>query len=114
MTALEYAGLPTLDDVAPLTAEDEDCLNELRGVLARHGRLDRFGVALLHRHFDLDEGEILVEECDTTRRTLTTSPRRSEDFPPERRIETVWRFDGHGNRTCVKNCNSGICSHDHQ
>ena len=99
MTALEYAELPTLDGVGPLTTEDERCLDEIRTVLDRHGRLDRFGVTLLHRHFELAEDELLVEECDFEKRCLTTTPRVAAEIPPERRLETVWRFDGRGNRT---------------
>ena len=114
MKTLEYSELSTLDETEPLCGADEACLDEIREVLARHGRLNRFGVTLLHKHFDLAEDEILVEECDEQQRTLTTSPRKASAFPLDRRIETVWRFDGLKGRTCVRNCNKGTCSHVHQ
>jgi hypothetical protein len=74
--------------------KDQPLFDELRGVLAKHGALKRFGVSLLHKHFDVYEGERLVEFCDTKARTLTLRPvtRKLEDG--ESYLETNWRFDG--------------------
>lgn len=39
------------EDVEEFNPEDAALFLELREVLLRHGAVDRFGVALLHRHF---------------------------------------------------------------
>jgi len=50
---VQWSNLRNIDDVQPVNDGDTDCLVEIREVLRRHGKLDRFGVALLHSHFDL-------------------------------------------------------------
>lgn len=54
---------------------------KLKSLIVRHGVTLVFGVALVHRHFDLDEGTILVEKDN---------------------ISAPWRYDGsfakHGGR----------------
>lgn len=46
--ALAYQGLPHIDDVAPFSDADRACLNEVRAVLDRYGKTNRFGICLLH------------------------------------------------------------------
>ena len=65
MSAEEFNALPHIDDIDPLNVGDHKCMEELRDVLEKHGKLSRFGITLLHRHFDLSDGEILVEYTDT-------------------------------------------------
>jgi hypothetical protein len=66
-----------LDEVPPLDDADLDCMNELRDVLARHGRLGRFALQLVHKHFDLGPHEVLVETSDpaTREQRLRVQPR---------------------------------------
>jgi hypothetical protein len=67
---------------------------EVREVLARHGRLDRFGLTLLHSHFDLANDEILVETVDKAGRTLTTRPLSAAATEPGATlVESSWRLD---------------------
>ena len=65
---LQWARLPDLSEVAPLDAADLACIAELRKVLARHQRLERFALHLVHKHFELADGEVLVEYSDPHRR----------------------------------------------
>lgn len=65
----QWAHFPAIEDVKPVSAAEMTVLLEVREVLARNGLLDRFGVTLLHRHFDLAEDEHLVEYTDTAART---------------------------------------------
>ena len=67
------AGLADLVDVPDLDAADLACLDEIRGVLARHGKLKRFAVHLAHRHFPMEADEILIERQDTRVRAQTIS-----------------------------------------
>ena len=61
---MHWSRLRDLRDVAPLDANDLACMAELREVLARHGRLERFALHLVHKHFDLADDEVLVEYSD--------------------------------------------------
>lgn len=61
-------------DLHSLDASDLECFSALRAVLERFGKLDRFGVALLHRHFDLAQGEVLLEKTDVASRTMSLEP----------------------------------------
>lgn len=45
---VQWTRLRDLRDVAPLDAADLACIAELREVLARHGRLQRFALQLVH------------------------------------------------------------------
>jgi hypothetical protein len=85
--------LPDIDDVSPLSANDEPCLREVREVLERHGTLQRFGVTLLHEHFVLSDDEALVEFVDTQERTLTTRPVKRDHPAVTAAVQTSWRLD---------------------
>ena len=82
---------PRFEDCRPLDDDDQEVLDDIRRVLERHGCLDRFGVTLLHRHFDLGPDELLVETVDETERTLTIRP---QVFDAGREVGTAtsWRF----------------------
>ena len=65
---LHWSRLPDLHQVQPLDGNDLVCMAELRAVLARHRRLGRFALHLIHRHFELGEDEVLVEYSDPAKR----------------------------------------------
>lgn len=102
------AGLPHIDSLLPRSADDEACFTELREVLARHGKLDRFGVTLLHHHFAVGTDEVLVEECDVEGRTLVTRPRKLGALGATPAIETNWRLDVKG---VIAACTQ-VCTYD--
>lgn len=85
--------LPDVDDVAPLSNADQPCLTEIRAVLIKHGALQRFGVALLHEHFEVADDEILVETIDVKTRTLTSRPEKLVELSKYNSVETSWRLD---------------------
>lgn len=59
---------------------DATCLAAVREVLEQHGKLSRFGVFLLHRHFKLQESECMLETVDSGARTLTVHPISKDDL----------------------------------
>jgi hypothetical protein len=61
---MQWANLPELHQTAALDESNLNCLEEIRDVLARHGKLAGFAVHLAHRHFELAPGEILIERPD--------------------------------------------------
>lgn len=99
-----YHGLPDIADVIPRSAADDALFAELAEVLSRHGARDRFGVVLLHTHFPIGDGEILVEDTDVLSRTQTIKPVIGR---PARTIETSWRLGPNGE--AITNC---ICPED--
>jgi hypothetical protein len=95
--------LPDIDEVPPLSEADQPCLDEIRAVLVKHDALLRFGVALLHEHFEVADDEILVETIDVASRTLTSRPEKIADLGHYRSVETSWRLD---DRTAMARCTS--------
>jgi hypothetical protein len=91
---MQWAALPDLQDAPPIDDADLACLHELRDVLARHGKLERFAVHLVHRHFDLGEGEVLIERPDPDGRTQHVTVGRLDDEPDAR--PTTWLFAKEG------------------
>ena len=83
--------LPDIHDVAPLGPEDSRCISEIRALLRRHHALERFGLVLLHRHFELAEDEVLVESVDVKKRIIRQTPRKISSVRSG--IQTSWRLD---------------------
>ena len=88
---MQWANLPELHQTATLDDSDLHCLEEIRDVLARHGKLARFAVPLAHRHFKLAPGEILIERPDPDGRTQHVTVGRLDDEPEAR--PTTWLFE---------------------
>jgi hypothetical protein len=80
------------EDMRPMGPTDEPLLADLREVLIRHDALDRFGITLLHRHFDVSEGERLVEVADPLSRKLVIRPERVDADAAESPVATSWSF----------------------
>lgn len=105
--AVQWSKLPNIDVVVPLGEDDQRCLDELRAVLDKHGKLSRFGIALLHRHFEIAKNEILLEFCDPVERTLTTLPVVKTDPRAANTIQTIFRFDDAAGTDCQRYCPTG-------
>lgn len=108
LETVQWSSLVDVDDVQPVDAHDYAVLDEVRQVLAKHGATERFGVCLLHRHFDVAPGEIAVEYTDTQRRISTV---RVESHGPEGDyLQTMWRFgpspEGVTTTVCVRRCSN--------
>ena len=80
VSPMQWNTLPDMDTMeCKLDATDATCLAAVRQVLKDHGKLSRFGLALLHQHFTLRDDECLLETIDVSERTLTVRPvNRSE------------------------------------
>ena len=90
---LQWSRLQDLRDVAPLDDADLACMDELRRVLERHGRLGRFALHLVHRHFDVAPHEVLVEysDADTREQHLRVEARDSAALHDA--VPTTWTLD---------------------
>lgn len=108
LETVQWSSLADVDEVKPVDDHDYMVLAEVRQVLAKHGSTERFGICLLHRHFDVAPGEIAVEYTDTEKRVSTV---RVEAHGPEGDyLQTMWRFgsspEGVTTTVCVRRCNN--------
>ena len=106
---MQWTGLADLPDVPPVDDGDLDCLAEIRDVLARHGKLNRFAVHLAHRHFALGPDEILIERPDPDGRTQHVTVGRLADEPDAR--PTTWLFE-QGRELLLSNAVYCVCVSD--
>jgi hypothetical protein len=78
-----------VESVNPIDATDMACFSDIRKVLERHGKLERFGVTLLHKHFDLRPHEAFLETTDVAKRSMTVQP-HIIDSSDINTIDTQW------------------------
>lgn len=89
--ATQWSQICDMDDIErDLSERDAECFIEIRSVLEKHGLLDRFGIMLLHKHFELQEGECLLETMDRASRTLTVRPVAAQDVAES--VQTQWKL----------------------
>ena len=87
-------------------------LNEVRAVLESHGKLQRFGVSLLHKHFEIAADECLLETVDVQRRELRVRPVPKDALPQA--VKSQWRLvDRSPLQWCEAWCNYSGGTHDH-
>lgn len=92
---MQWAAIPAMGspELRPFSPEDDaECFRELRDVLKRHGALERFGVFLIHKHFDIAEDEQMTECTDHEGRQLVIEPRRTVDIDLDATMPTNWVF----------------------
>ncbi len=100
-------------DVQPRSEQDDALFDELASVLRKHNALDRFGISLLHRHFEIAPGEVLLETTDIPTRVQTVRPVNETEIAGVPYIETSWRLgDGWVAMACV--CVKFGSDHSHQ
>lgn len=107
-------GLHDINDARPLTESDSQMVDEVIAVLRKYDALDRFGLSLLHKHFDISEDEVLMETTDLVERTQLIRPISKSQLENLTYMETAWRLDS-GKAVMGCNCvtDSGT-GHRHQ
>ncbi|ALO95983.1 hypothetical protein SHL15_4900 [Streptomyces hygroscopicus subsp. limoneus] len=88
--------LPRFEEAEGLGPQDAEFVEDLVAVLAKHGNLDRFGLCLLHDHFPLRAGEVLVETNDPVARTLHAHVEKADRTQHAKASQ--WRFVPHDGR----------------
>jgi hypothetical protein len=94
---------PHIDDVRPISETDRRVLAEVAEVLRKHECLDRFGVFLAHKHFELAADEMLVEYTDEAAREQRIVVEKKSAEPAGKFIETSWEFR-HDGITAITVC----------
>lgn len=97
---------PDIDAVSPLSETDKFCLNEIAKVLSQHKLEGRFGITLLHKHFDISDDEIMLETQDRARRELRSAPVKMTSLRDVPFTETQWRVTS-GEIKVVAGCAGG-------
>lgn len=82
-----------LEEIPPLTADDITCFSEIKEVLSKHGKLERFGITLLHKHFNFDKNEVLLETTNKENRSMVLEP-KIIDSSDINTIDTQWYLGG--------------------
>lgn len=91
----DYAGLRDIDatDVGVLGEDDRACLEDLGRYLAATDAWQRFGIWLLHKHFEPCAGEVFVERSIAGPRETETTPIQRSGFGEAGLSTTAIRFD---------------------
>ncbi len=99
-TPTQWNLLPDIADTPRLGDNDRACLNAVRDVIERFGCVERFGVNLLHKHFEMESDEILVEFPNEEARELVTRPVKinllRDDLESAYETQWHWRADKSG------------------
>ena len=113
METVQWASLLDIDSIEPLNDDDAVVLEEIRQVLLRHKKLSRFGICLLHKHFEVAEDEVAIEYTDADRRVSTVVVEKKDALNVQG-IQTVWRLAANGQSMgtmCVRRCGPGGSTH---
>lgn len=113
--AVQWASLNHFEDIDPIGDEDFEVLKEIRDVLDKHNCLDRFGISLLHRHFEIEDDEYAVEYTDEGTRVSEVRIEKMDQVYEQNSVQTMWRFSKEKTNAivrCVLRCQSvGSVSH---
>ncbi len=85
--------MPNINEVECLSESDLELFTELREVLSRHGALKKFGIFLLHQHFEVAPDEVMMERTDVDNRRQLIEPVKIDTLKGKESIETSWRLD---------------------
>ena len=96
---VQWARLKELGDIPPINGSDLECMAEVREILKKHGKNERFGLALLHTHFPMNDCEMLVEETHKDDRKLTIKAMNKEEAHDT--VPTVWMLMDGENRAIL-------------
>ena len=103
LETVQWGTLTHVDEVEPISEKDYKVLEELGAVLGKYGYHNRFGISLIHKHFEVNPGEIAMEETDEEARVSTIKV--VPDSGDANTIGTQWRFGQvPGGPTMVTKC----------
>lgn len=108
LETIQWTTLRDIDDVSPIGDSDFDVLSKIKDVLVEHGCTNRFGVCLLHKHFEVGDDEVAVEYTNPEARISKIVVEERSQQPANNTIQTMWRFQEDGRTrlgtVCVQVC----------
>lgn len=90
---MQWIQIKDLHECDPLGASDIECMKDVRAALEKHGKLDRFALHLIHKHFVIDDDEILVEYSDANSREQFFRVEKIDSCDAKASIPTTWTLD---------------------
>jgi hypothetical protein len=111
--AMQWKPIIDISETEGFTASDAACFAEVRDVLSRYGLLDKYGMSLIHRHFDIEDDECLVEKVDADARTLSVQPMKKADLKPGSTTVTMWRLTT-GEKVAEVGCQCYVSNRGHE
>lgn len=108
LETVHWSTLNDIDDIPPINDTDFEVLAKIKDVLVEHDCTNRFGVCLLHKHFEVGQDEVAVEYTDVEARVSKVVVQQRVDNPDTDTIQTMWRFREDGalgyDTVCEKVC----------
>lgn len=96
MSELHAWDVPHISATIGRMPADDDLFHDLADVLKKHNALNRFGITLLHKHFEIASDEALLETTDVAgRQHLLRTVKRSELVDKDA-VETAWKLGPNG------------------
>ena len=90
-----------------------DVIEKIKAIVLENKLEKEIGVTFLHKHFEIADDEILLEECDEASRTLTIRPvkKTTADAISEKVTQTMYRFDDVYGLGCTQICSPTPSGH---
>lgn len=106
LETVQHKKLLDIDEVEPISDKDYEVLEKVRQILNEYNYTDRFGVVLLHKHFEVEQNEMLIEDTDVKKRISTIKVEKATN-DNSNTIETMWKFgkDISAGTRCMLRCN---------
>ena len=103
---VHWSELPHINNIKEFSLDDAQCLREVYQVLKRYNQHNRFGIALLHKHFEINEDEALLETTNETERTQTIRPIKKSQIAGEENsmMATVVKLSDEDGILSMLNC----------
>jgi hypothetical protein len=92
LETIQHSKLYDIEEVEPISDKDYAVLEEVRAVIEKHNYTDRFGLVLLHKHFNVADDEILMETTDEETRTSIVKAQKADGSEKVNTIQTMWKF----------------------
>jgi hypothetical protein len=90
---MQWMHIKDLHECSPMAEDDFECMKDVRAALAKHGKLDRFALHLIHKHFDVADDEILVEYSDPQTREQFFRVEKADSPDAKQSIPTTWTLE---------------------
>ena len=92
--AMQWGNIPYMgsEELEVFSEKDAQCFKEIRDVLVKHNALHRFGMFLIHKHFEVAEDEEMTECTEHADRRLTIVPKRKDQIDRSITVPTNWIF----------------------
>ncbi|MGO9444301.1 MAG: hypothetical protein ACLPXB_05920 [Thiobacillaceae bacterium] len=110
---MQWKPIIDISETEGFTEVDAACFAEVRDVLSKYGLLDKYGMSLVHRHFDILDDECLVERVDADTRTLSVRPVKQAELQPNATTVTMWRFT-QGEKVAEVSCQCYVSARGHE